>query len=142
MWDDIEGAILARLRDRLGPDVHVGPLAELEQVPAMRQRAPAVWVLYDGYTPGSDVGNGAIQRVTQDWLVVVATKSAAGAGKVDAARAAASTLAEQVLGALLGHPLPGGRFLRLSPAPGPEYDAGYCHVPLAFNCAATFRGTP
>jgi hypothetical protein len=36
----------------------------------------------------------------------------------------------------------GGKYLRLSEAPGPEYDAGYCHLPLAFSNAATFKGTP
>jgi hypothetical protein len=85
---------------------------------------------------------GAIQQITQDWYVVVATKSAKGNGNVNAARDQAGEICEQVLDALLGFHLGGGRYLRLSDAPGPEYDAGYCHVPLAFSNAATFKGQP
>jgi hypothetical protein len=109
----------------------------------MRNQAPAVWVVYDGYAPADSNPNVRhVQQVSMDWLVVVAAKSARGAGRVDDARDQASDLCSQVLGALLGYNLAGGRYLRLQDAPGPEYDGGYCHVPLAFSCAATFKGTP
>jgi len=140
MFATVEQSILARLREKL-PGITVEPLRELERVPELRQKAPAVFVIYDGYNVGDSIApNGSIQRIVQDWYVVVATKSAKGNGKVDAARDQASELCEKVLGALLGYDLGGGRYLRLSDAPGPEYDAGYCHVPLAFSNAATFKG--
>jgi hypothetical protein len=138
-----EQAIVDRLRERLAADVHVGPLRELERVPEYRQKAPAVWVIYDGYTLGDRIpAPGRTQQIVQQWYVVIATKSARGSGEVDAARDAASELVETVLDALIGHHLGGGSYLRLEEAPGPEYDGGYCHVPLAFSNAATFKGTP
>jgi hypothetical protein len=141
MFQDVEQIIINRLRDKL-PGITVEPLRELERVPELRQKAPAAFVIYDGYTVGQTVGNGSVQQITQDWYVVVATKSAKGNGNVNAARDQAGELCEQVLTALLGFHLGGGRYLRLSDAPGPEYDAGMCHVPLAFSSATTFKGQP
>jgi len=141
MFATTEQIIIDRLQERM-PGVTIAPLRELERVPELRQRAPAVWVIYDGYTVGQTIAPGAVQQVTQQWYVVIAAKSARGAGESNAARDQAGELAEQVLGALLGFHLGGGRYLRLAEAPGPEYDAGYCHLPLAFSNAATFKGQP
>jgi len=144
MFADTEQIIIDRLRSRLPDGVTVEPVRELERVPELRQKAPAVFVIYDGYSVGqSPTPTGQIQQITQDWFVVVATKSAKGNGSGTAARDQASEIATQVLEALLGFHLGGGKYLRLSDAPGPEYDgAGYCHLPLAFSNAATFKGQP
>ncbi len=141
MFSTVEQVIIDRLKSKL-PEVTVEPLRELERVPELRQKAPAVFVIYDGYTVGEAIANGAVQKITQEWYVVIATKSAKGNGNVSAARDQAAELCEQVLGALLGFNLGGGRYLRLADAPGPEYDGGYCHVPLAFTSAASFKGQP
>lgn len=141
MFHTVEQIILDRLRAVL-PGITVEPLRELERVPELRNKAPAVFVIYDGYGVGQAVANGAVQGITQDWYVVVATKSAKGNGDSNVARDQASELCEKVLGALLGYHLGGGKYLRLSDAPGPEYDGGYCHVPLAFSNSATFKGQP
>lgn len=143
MFATTEQKILDRLRDKLPAEVHVAPLREIERVPELRQKAPAVWVIYDGYGVGDRVApTGQVQQVRQDWFVVIAAKSAKGQGGVDAARDEAAVLCEQVLAALLGFHLGGGQYLRLEEAPGPEYDGGYCHVPLAFSNSATFKGQP
>lgn len=143
MFADVEQTIIDRLRDKLPAGTTVEPLREIERVPELRQKAPAVFVIYDGYSVGQSIGpTGQIQQITQDWFVVCAAKSAKGNGKVDAARDQASELASQALEALLGFHLGGGRYLRLSDAPGPEYDGGYVHVPLAFSNSATFKGQP
>jgi phage gp37-like protein len=147
MYAEIEQRILDRLRakipDQDGQPVTIEPLREIERVPEMRQKAPAVWVIYDGFTPGDSIPSMPhVQQVRLEWFVVVAAKSAKGAGDVEAARDMASALAERVMKALLGFHAGGGQYLRLGDAPGPEYDAGYCHVPLAFTCAATFKGQP
>ena len=136
-----EQKIIDRLKERLGDAIHVGAMRELERVPEMRQRAPAVWVIYDGYRVGDNNGP-AVQLVIQNWFVVVATKSARGNGDESAARDEAGELCQRVIEALLGYHIGQGKYLRLNEAPGPEYDAGYCHVPLAFSCAATFVGKP
>ena len=147
MYAEQEQKILDRLRARIpehdGQAVTVEPLRELERVPQLRQRAPAVWVIYDGFTVGDSNPNiPHVQQVRLEWFVVVAAKSAKGAGDVEAARDMASAIADRVMKALLGFHLGGGQYLRLGEAPGPEYDAGYCHLPLAFTCAATFKGEP
>ena len=94
--------------------------------------------------PGAEIGDPRFQgqQIILDWYVVVAAKSARGNGNGNDARDQAGALAQQVVEALLGFNMGGGKYLRLGEAPGPEYDAGYCFLPLAFSCAATFRGTP
>lgn len=141
MFATTEQQILDRLREKL-PGVTVEPLRELERVPELRQKAPAVFVIYDGFRVGDSTASGAIQQITQDWFVVCAAKSARGNGDTNAARDMAADLADKVLAALLGYHLGGGKYLRLQEAPGPEYDGGYCHLPLAFSSAATFKGQP
>jgi hypothetical protein len=143
MFATVEQTIVERLRAKLPPGTTVEPIRELERVPELRQKAPAVFVIYDGYSVGQVLApTGGVQQVVQEWYVVVAAKSARGNGDSNAARDQASALAETVLEALLGFHLGQGRYLRLSDAPGPEYDGGYCHVPLAFSNAATFKGQP
>jgi len=141
MFAKTEQAIIDRLKEAI-PDVTVAPRSDLESIPEMRQKAPAVFVIYQGYTVGEAIANGTIQSITLEWYVVVSTKSARGNGNVGAARDQASDLCVQVLAALQGFHIGGGRYLRLADAPGPEYDGGYCYVPLAFTSAATFKGQP
>jgi hypothetical protein len=143
MFADFEDKILARLRAKLDPGVHVGPERDLERVPSLRQKAPAVWVVYNGFTIGSRIENvPQVANIVQQWYVVITTKSAKGNGAVESARYEAGLLCEQVIAALLGFDMGRGHRLRLEEAPGAQYDAGYCQVPLAFSNAATFRGTP
>lgn len=145
---EVEQAIIDRLIEKMPAGTTVLPMRELERVPENRQKAPAVFVIFDGYSVGEAiVPTGQIQRVTMEWYVVAVAKSARGNGNTDAARDAASALCEGILQALLGYDVgkpsgEGGKFLRLSDAPGPEYDGGYCHVPLAFTNPATFKGQP
>lgn len=146
MFADIEQKIIDRLRAKLGEDVSVEPLRELERVPSLRQKAPAAWVIYDGYKLGAAIPGQAqgvpVQQVELEWFVVLAAKSARGNGDPTDARDQAADMAAKVIEALLGFPVGGGKYLRLSDAPGPEYDAGYCHLPLSFTCGATFKGQP
>lgn len=142
MFADIEQAILDRLRAKLPATVHVAPERDIKTASEARQKAPAVWVISNGYSVGDRIAPGVVQQIRQEWLVVIATRSAKGAGGVAAARNDASELCESVLSALLGFHLGGGRYLQLQDAGGPEYDGGYCEVPLAFVNAATFKGQP
>lgn len=139
-----EKRILARLREKLGPDVHVGTLRDLERVAELRQKAPAAWVIYDGFRVGPTDGHPAagVQMLLPDWFVVLTAKSARGNGDSDDARDQASAIAETTIEALLGFAIGPGQYLRVGESPGPEYDAGYCHVPLAFTATATFKGKP
>jgi phage gp37-like protein len=140
MFAVVEAQIIARLVERVPAGTFVGTLDDLERVPELRQKAPAVWVIYDGYSIAERLTAAAgVVLIRQDWYVVVASKSARGAGATETAKTASSELAQTVIEALLGFNLGGGKYLQMEQAPGPEYDGGYCHVPLAFSSAATFK---
>lgn len=140
MFHDIEQKIIDRLKAVLPPEVHVATETDLERVDQLRQKAPAVWVIYDGYATGEMIPTGAVQKVVQEWQVIACAKSAKGRGTSTDARDEAGEIAQAVLQALLGFHLGSGKYLHLADAPGPIYDAGYCHLPLAFTNAATFKG--
>lgn len=143
MYGALEATIIERLQDTLPAGTSVHTAEALELIPQLRQKAPAVVLIYQGYLALDRAGQrGDVQQIRQQWLVVVITRSSTGRGKGDAARNQASDLAEQVLASLLGLQLGGGRFLRLGDAPGPEYDAGFTYLPLSFTNAATFKGQP
>ena len=95
MFHDIEQKIVDRLKAVLPAEVHVDTLHELERVPELRQKAPAVWVIYDGFSVGPKVPPGTVQQVVQEWFVVIAAKSAKGRGDSSAARDEASAIALQ-----------------------------------------------
>lgn len=140
MFAEIEAKIVERLKEVLPATTKVFSVAELERVPEYRQHSPAVYVIYDGYNTGDRIATGRVQRITQDWLVVCAAKSAAGQGDPTTASRIASEMAAQVLAALLGHHLGNGSYLNLGDAPGPEFDSGFCYLPLTFSNPATFKG--
>lgn len=143
MFAEAEEKLVARLRAILPAEVHVGTLDELEDVNDMRQKAPACWVIYDGHTIGKRIDSVPnVAQVVQEWFVVIATKSAKSKGGNAEAKREASGLCTKVLEGLAGFDLGAGKYLRVEDAPGPEYSAGYVHVPLAFSSAATFKGKP
>lgn len=140
MWASSEAAIIARLRARLPADVHVGAAYDTEDIRDMRQRSPAVWVIYVGIRPGQSANNSRSQQVIHDWRIAITTRSAKGNGLNAAASEAASALCEQVIVSLIGHHLGSGKYLRLGESSTPEYDSGYCRLSVAFTCAAIFSG--
>lgn len=143
MFQAVEAKIIERLAAGMPDGVRILQHAELDEATDSRQWAPFVAVVYDGYSPGEAIApTGQIQRITQEWYVVVAAKSAKRNGKDIAARDAAGDLADTVLQLLLGYHLGGGQYLRLRESPGPEYQDGYCYLPIGFTSAATFKGIP
>lgn len=141
-------AIYDRLVQRLAASaaterVRVLTAAELAEVPDQRQLAPAVHVVYDGYSVGDNIAAGKIQGIEQNWLVVCHARNTTGQGNPTPAATDAGKIAEVVLAALLGFdPLGTGATLRLFTAPAPAYDGGYCYLPLNFRLRTTFKGTP
>lgn len=142
MFEEQEDRILARLREKLGGAVLVDTLRELERVPENAQRAPAAWVVYNGFRPGAEVplSMPGVQQLIFEWIIVVVARSARGNGETDEARDMAAAIGLKVIKALLGFDMGGGKRLRLAEAGGPEYSAGYCELPLAFSCAVTVKG--
>lgn len=141
MFEAIEQAIVSRLQSKLGQGVGVHTEHDIARVPELRQRAPAVFVIYDGYSVVEDGANGRVAQIEQQWLVVCAALRATGRGDPIDARNDAGAIAGDVLAALLGYHLGGGRYIHIADAPGPEYEGGFCYLPLAFTIRATFRGT-
>lgn len=141
MFEVIEQKIVERLKAKMPAEVHVATEQEVATIGGLRNKAPAVWVIYDGYSLGDKITTGVVQQVRLEWLVLVTTKSAKGSGSSQAARNEAGEIAQQVLSALLGFDTTGsGKYLHLADAPGPTYDPGYCRLPLAFFCSATLKG--
>lgn len=142
MFQVHEAAILARLAG-LPEGVRVLQQSEIDEAKDLRQLAPFVALIYDGYTPETSVPQGPhVQKIAQEWYVVVGAKNAGGAGKSIKARDAAGELASQVLTLLLGMPLGGGAYLRLRESPGPEYEGGYAYLPIGFVSSIVVKGTP
>lgn len=141
MFEPIEALIVERLKAKV-PGVTVATLDDVTRVPELRQKAPLVAVIYDGYEARQDQANGMIAEIEQTWLVVCAAKTARGAGLPMDARNEAGGIAQLVLRALLGFRVGPARFVRLSEAPGPEYDGGFCYLPLSFSVRATLKGDP
>ena len=148
MFVAIQDAIIARLTVVLGSNpvtekTKIITAAELSRVPESRQFAPAVHVIYGGHSVGEQIAGGRVQSVVQNWLVVCTARNAIGQGDPAPATIDAGKMGEVVLGALLGFdPLGNGAQLRLADAPGPEYDGGYCYLPLNFRLRSTFKGIP
>lgn len=140
MFAAYEEKIISRLQARVA-DVTVATLEDITRVPELRQKAPAVFVMYDGYTVAEDIANGRIASLSHEWLVVCAAKSAVGRGDAIVARNAVAEIASSVLSALLGFDVGGGAFLHLQPAPGIEFDGGYCYLPLLFVVRGTVKGS-
>jgi hypothetical protein len=142
MFEAIEDAVVARLRDKLGPDIQVHTETDAEK-PGFRQIAPSVALVYDGFSLGDQITpTGIVQQVQLEWFTVVNTRSAKERGDTVAARNEAAAIAVKVMEALLGFHVGAGKYFRLHDAPGPSYDAGHCLLPLAWRCAATFKGQP
>jgi hypothetical protein len=141
MFEPFEAMIVERLKQKL-PGVTIATLDDVTRVPELRQKAPLVAVIYDGYEVIEDQAQGMVVNIEQTWWVVCAAKTARGAGLPIDARNEAGGIGQQVLRALLGFRVAPARTLRLAEAPGPEYDGGFCYMPLAFSVRATFKGDP
>jgi len=142
MFSDMEAAIVARLQAKIA-DVPTYTEDDISRVPELRQKAPAIVVVYNGYEVAAEqAGNYKAAKLRQEWLIVATSKSATARGGTGEAKGAAGDLSDRIIRALLGFTPRPGAYLRLSDAPGPEYDAGYCYLPLSFFVEATVKADP
>lgn len=141
MFKDHEDAILARLREKLPATIAVQPVAQIADAVALRQQAPCAVVTFNGYAAGESAGNGSVQAISMDWIVLCCARNVTQQGSANvAARNDAADVASRVLAALLGRTVAPGVTLKLSDAPPPEYADGYVYIPIAFTSRATFKG--
>lgn len=146
---EIEHAIVARLIERL-KDVpqplvkFVYDTREYGAVEEESQLVPSVAVIYNGYSPGEEVGRGLSQVVDVEFLVVIVARSSKQTLRASGAKAAASEIFDAVMGALTAwKPGEGVGRLLLGEAPGAGYsDAGYTYLPIAFKSRITYHPQP
>jgi hypothetical protein len=140
---DLEGLIVARLEQRVTalPAGRVLTLPDMAAVDERAQITPALHLIFAGEHV-AEPPRGAIQQLaTQQWVVIVAVRSAEEILTGAAARAAAGPLVAAVNEALIGW------------TPGPEYDPmvrtgglrttyrhGFLYYPQAFACTFPIRG--
>lgn len=147
----LESALVARLKDKLqapGHVLHVYTAGEYAQTEERSQLTPAAAVIYNGYTPGDEVGQGVQQAVAFEFLVVLITRSGVDFTQGGGAADDVSPIFDALLPAVIGWrpPIQGQGFpspFRLAPAPGSAVsEQGFAYWPAAFTIRRTYRGTP
>lgn len=106
---------------------------------------PAIYVIFDGYQPSQEQGNGVVQQITQVWAAIVKVRHTAGVNLDDGApmHAEASPVIDVVLRALCGwRPCVGFDPLRMETGEGPKLMSGYAYYPLFFSTRTVVRGEP
>lgn len=133
----LEPELMAHLTQVLAgitPPVHVLCAADLAGVIEEQQLTPAVQVIYHGFRIAESRSNGSAARVTQTWLLVVATRNLRGLKSGADARASAGTLAATVAQAVMGWRAPSAATpCVLVDAPAAGYSAGHQYLPLAIE---------
>lgn len=147
----IEAALVQRLVEKLkdtGLVVRVYTAGEYALLGEESQLHPAVAVIYNGYTPGDEVGQGVQQAVTLEFLVVAITRSAVDFNHGGGAAEDVSPIFDATVQAVIGWrpTLEGGTFpstFKLAAAPGSAVSgSGFAYWPMAFTIRRTYRGTP
>lgn len=140
----IENALIERLRLEVPAFFDVLGWADLPSVRDSSLPDSAALVIYDGDIiptgANTSAGKGAVQKVMQRWMVVVAVRNVRDMlGGADA-RTDAGLLITQVLKALSGwQPLPESRELVRVNAPKPDFIDGFGYFPLAFEAIIITR---
>lgn len=144
MFADDEARIMDRLRAMLPAGVKVLPALDLQDVAEHAQKAPAVFVVFEGIVPAQAerlVPKRA--QVSSQWSIVAMCKSARGSGSGVGAKADVSQLAESALLALLGYPMGPNdtNCMVLAGASGPEFLAGLAYLPIGFSCTRNYTAS-
>lgn len=146
----ISQALIARLELRLkdaGLLTYVYSVGEFATVAEESQLHPAAAVIYNGYEPGDEVGQGIQQAVDFQFLVVLVTRNAVDFAQGGGAQDDVSPIFDALLPAVIGWrpTLPDGVFpspFRLAAAPGAQVSGqGFAYWPVAFTIRRTYRGT-
>lgn len=138
-----EPHIVARLKnalDGLQPAVHVLTASDLSKVREEAQPSPAVHVIWNGFRVLESREDGAAARLDHTWLIVSAVKNVRTVKSGQDARADAGELAARAGEALMGYRVPNTSGpMRLAPAPGAGFSAGFMYLPLAFLVESVFQ---
>jgi hypothetical protein len=137
MFLDVEDAIVDRLNERLAGTA-VLTAEELSDINERQQVTPAVHVIYSGYRPTREVGDGIVQEIETQWTVVIAVRSARRGG----VREKAAPVMREVIKALAGwRPDKSHSTLKLASAPSAAHNPGFSYYPVQFTTRESVRGT-
>ena len=133
---DLDPRIVARLKAML-PDIQVLDAADLDDVTEESQPAPAVHVIYDGFSVVQTASRGKAAIFQLRWLVVVCVKHA-GSGQKAAreAKTRAAKLVAQANDALMGFApdsQPATPGLGPGTPPKPQRRSPFYYFPLLFT---------
>ena len=139
----LEPELMAHLVQALAgvsPPVHVLCAADLADVREEQQLTPAVQVIYQGFSIAESRSDGRAARISQTWLLVVATRNVRGLKGGADARASAGVLGASVAQALMGWRAPSAATpCKLVDAPAAGYSAGHQYLPLAIEAELVLR---
>lgn len=129
-----EALIQARIAESLDmPQLTVLTMADLGKVRNLAQIAPAVHVVYDGYSV-KDSGVAGWVDITQTWLTVAVVRNMKDVHGGSGARADGGAILDALIGALANwKPSPELAPLKLVNAPGADYQDAVGIFPLAWQ---------
>ena len=133
----LEPLLVARLQAALPASVMVLTVADLKSATDGTRPAPAVDVIYGGYTVDED--KGGMLTLTLKWLTVAAVRNLVNVRDGAGARDEAGALIHAIVQALhrWKPDLAGYGKLKLTIPPQPQYAAGTLHFPLAWTVTLT-----
>jgi len=134
-----EDLIIARLEAAFDDEIRIKTASDMAGIEEGRQALPAIYVVYSGFEPTRQIGQGALQEVEHSFYVVVAIEN-----RKDAAfgRRKAEWMVDVAISALSGARLNSDHQpLLLKSAPQPVYTEGFAYFPLAFATRAHYRGS-
>lgn len=132
-----EPLLVARLESELDASVAVKTAEELAGLDELSQKTEAVYVIYDGDSPGGNAGDGSRAVMKQRWMTVVAVRNR-NTLDGEKARRKAGELMAAVNTALAGYKLGQGflPIIRVGATP-PGYSDTYGYFPIAFEVGTT-----
>lgn len=132
----LDPLIVTRLKTRL-PDVQVLDAADLDDVTEDSQPAPAIHVIYNGFSVMQTQAHGKAAIFRMSWLVVACVKHAgSGTKAAREAKARAATIVAQANDALMGFrpdTRPGTPGLVPATPPRPMRRGVFYYFPLLFT---------
>jgi len=135
---NVESAIVQRLTQKVA-DVHIATADQLSEVSERQQVTPALHVIYSGFSPTREIGQGTVQEIESRWTIVIAIRSARRGGTKEKA----DTLFDSVISAISGFkPTASHAALKLSGSPGAQHVPGFSYYPIQFVTKETVRGNP
>ncbi len=136
----LEGLIIDRLKTEMPELRQVSGWSDYTSIEEIKLPTPCAYVIYQGDVIQGDAGQGAAQRIEQQWGVVIVVRNVAQRSGVGI-REEAGPLMARVLALLMGwKPIPTDRPLRRMPSPPPEYSDRVGYFPLLFAAPMILTG--